>query len=202
MLNALWEPWADLPEWPVSPATLLSLLNHALWNPIFWNKISTVRFTCNFLSYSGCTCKLKYWHCCMCIGNAASLVLSVEDYPPGDYNLTIEVVDVFGQIQFLSYSFFLPGEPAWHCVTIVVDILASLSLSFSLSHSPFPISPLIFTHSTLTYVHTEPFLSGQCFLDPRQLSVFCNTSLDNTLVLFRYICSYNFGPAEPCKYRY
>ena len=57
----------------------------------------------------------------MCIGNAASLMLSVEDYPPGDYNLTVEVVDVFGQIQVLSYSFFLPGEFA--CVAIIVDIL-------------------------------------------------------------------------------
>ena len=55
--------------------------------------------------------QLKHWRCCMCIGNAASLVLSVEDYPPGDYNLTIEAVDIFGQIESLFYSFFLPGEP-------------------------------------------------------------------------------------------
>ena len=44
------------------------------------------------------------------VGNAASLRFTVDDYPPGDYNLTIEVIDVFGQIQELSYSFFLPGE--------------------------------------------------------------------------------------------
>ena len=84
-----------------------------------------VLITYNFVSY------YKYWYCCMCIGNVASLMLSVEDYPPGNYNLTIEVVDVFGQIQVRSYSFFLPGECA--CVVIIVDILTSLSLSLSLS---------------------------------------------------------------------
>ena len=46
----------------------------------------------------------------MHIGNVASLMFTVDDYPPGDYNLTIEVVDVLGQIQELSYSFLLAGE--------------------------------------------------------------------------------------------
>ena len=49
-------------------------------------------------------------------GNVASLRFTVDDYPPGDYNLTIEVVDVFGQIQYLSYSFFLSGEPVFCCL--------------------------------------------------------------------------------------
>ena len=46
----------------------------------------------------------------MITGSATSLMLSVEDYPPGDYNLTIEVFDVFGQNADLFLSFFLPGK--------------------------------------------------------------------------------------------
>ena len=130
----------------MSPATLLSLLNHALWNPVFWSKISTVCFliTCNFVSC------LKYWYCCICIGNAASLMLSVEDYPPGDYNLTIEVIDVFGQIQVRSYSFFLPGEFA--CIAIIVDIVASLSLSLAPLSLP-PLSYYLLTQHR--HMHTQ-----------------------------------------------
>lgn len=45
----------------------------------------------------------------MCIGNVSSFVLSVEDFPPGDYNLTIMASDIFGQTVTEIVSLFLSG---------------------------------------------------------------------------------------------
>ena len=44
------------------------------------------------------------------IGNATSIVLSVEDYSPGDYNLSIVATDVFGQSVTTVIEVFLSGE--------------------------------------------------------------------------------------------
>ena len=41
----------------------------------------------------------------------ASLTLSVNDYPPGAYNLTIAAEDVFGQSVSEIVSLFLSGKP-------------------------------------------------------------------------------------------
>ena len=46
----------------------------------------------------------------MYTGNAASLVISVNDYPPGEYNLTIEAVDIFDQTASEVFTIFLPGK--------------------------------------------------------------------------------------------
>lgn len=45
-------------------------------------------------------------------GNAASFVISIDDYPPGDYNLTIEAEDVFEQNVSEVLSIFLSGKPS------------------------------------------------------------------------------------------
>ena len=44
------------------------------------------------------------------VGSAASLLLTIEDYPPGDYNLTIEATDIYGQSAEFLLTFFLPGD--------------------------------------------------------------------------------------------
>ena len=45
-----------------------------------------------------------------CIGNAAgSFVISIDDYPPGEYNLTIEAVDIFDHVANETFTIFLPG---------------------------------------------------------------------------------------------
>ena len=48
------------------------------------------------------------------VGNASSFILSVEDYPPGDYNLTITATDVFGQTVIEAVELFLPGACVSH----------------------------------------------------------------------------------------
>ena len=42
-------------------------------------------------------------------GDANSIELSVQDYPPGDYNLTIAATDIFGQSVTEVVSLFLSG---------------------------------------------------------------------------------------------
>ena len=44
------------------------------------------------------------------IGNASSVVFSVGDYLPGDYNLTIDATDVFGQSTTVVVPLFLSGN--------------------------------------------------------------------------------------------
>ena len=41
---------------------------------------------------------------------------------------------------------------------------------------------------------------GACFFDITDLSVFCNTSLDQTQVELEYSCSYDSGPFESCNF--
>jgi hypothetical protein len=49
-----------------------------------------------------------------CTGNAAeSFVISVNDYPPGEYNLTIEAEDIFDQEASEAVTIFLSGKPSW-----------------------------------------------------------------------------------------
>ena len=50
-----------------------------------------------------------------------------------------------------------------------------------------------------THVFTEPLLEGACFYDLSDLSVFCNTTLDQTQVELEYMCSYDSGPFESCN---
>lgn len=42
-------------------------------------------------------------------GDTELIEVSIRDYLPGDYNLTIEVTDTFGQNASVLESFFLPG---------------------------------------------------------------------------------------------
>ncbi len=49
---------------------------------------------------------LRYYN----IGNASSFTLSVEQYPPGDYNFTIDATDVFGQTATVVVELFLSGN--------------------------------------------------------------------------------------------
>jgi hypothetical protein len=44
------------------------------------------------------------------IGNASSFTLSVEQFPPGDYNFTIDARDVFGQTATVVVELFLSGN--------------------------------------------------------------------------------------------
>ena len=48
------------------------------------------------------------WHC-MCAGNVSSVLISVQDYPPGEYNLTIMATDIFGQSVAEDVSLILAG---------------------------------------------------------------------------------------------
>ena len=43
------------------------------------------------------------------VGNVSSFTLSVGDYPPGDYNLTIAATDVFGNSVTEVVPLFLSG---------------------------------------------------------------------------------------------
>ncbi len=44
---------------------------------------------------------------------------------------------------------------------------------------------------------SEPVLIGSCTATS-ELSIFCNTTLDQTQVPLEYTCSYDSGPEEPC----
>ena len=94
----------------MSPTTLLSLLKLALWNllkrshSIFHVTMSS-QFVC-ILEYMD----LFFSSMAACTGIAASLVISINDYPPGEYNLTIEAVDIFEQSVSEVISIFLPGK--------------------------------------------------------------------------------------------
>ena len=79
-------------------------------------------------------------------------MLSVEDHPPGDYNLTIEVSDIFGQNADITLSFFLPGKLVQLDLMNYNIFLISLSLSLSLFLS---LSLHSLIHS-LTYLHRAP----------------------------------------------
>lgn len=46
---------------------------------------------------------------------------------------------------------------------------------------------------------TEPLLVVNCTLGPEELTVVCVTSLDDTMVLITYTCSYDSGPVQDCK---
>ncbi len=49
----------------------------------------------------------------VCAGNAAeSFVISIDDYPPGEYNLTIEAEDIFDQEASEAVTIFLSGKPS------------------------------------------------------------------------------------------
>ena len=48
-------------------------------------------------------------YCCI-LGNASSFTLSVDDFPPGDYNFTIDATDVFGQTATAVVELFLSGK--------------------------------------------------------------------------------------------
>ena len=43
------------------------------------------------------------------LGNITSVTISVQDYPPGDYNLTITATDIFNQTVNQDVSFVLSG---------------------------------------------------------------------------------------------
>ena len=47
-------------------------------------------------------------------GNASSFTLTVADFPPGDYNFTIDAVDVFGQAATVVVELFLAGKLIWY----------------------------------------------------------------------------------------
>lgn len=57
---------------------------------------------------------MNFWFLVANTGNAASFVISVNDYPPGDYNLTIEAEDIFDQSVSEVVSIFLPGKPSYY----------------------------------------------------------------------------------------
>ena len=42
-------------------------------------------------------------------GNITFVAISVQDYPPGEYNLTIMATDIFGQSVDEDVSLLLPG---------------------------------------------------------------------------------------------
>ena len=46
------------------------------------------------------------------VGDAELFTLSVRDYPPGDYNFTINATDIYGQSVIEVVQFFLSGEDA------------------------------------------------------------------------------------------
>lgn len=46
---------------------------------------------------------------CPIVGNISSVAISINNYPPGDYNLTIMATDVFNQSIDVVVPFFLPG---------------------------------------------------------------------------------------------
>ena len=41
-------------------------------------------------------------------------MLSINDYPPGVYNLTVVAMDIFGQSVQDVVTLFLPGEAPWN----------------------------------------------------------------------------------------
>ena len=51
-----------------------------------------------------------YRVCTMHTGNASSYTLSVFDFPPGDYNVTITATDINGQTVTEVVSLFLSGK--------------------------------------------------------------------------------------------
>ena len=54
------------------------------------------------------------------IGSATSVALSVEDYAPGDYNLSIVATDVFGQTITTVVEVFLSGEIFYSMLTLMI----------------------------------------------------------------------------------
>lgn len=46
-------------------------------------------------------------------------MISIGEYPPGEYNLTIDAVDIFDQIASEVLTIFLPGKTT--CLFLVVS---------------------------------------------------------------------------------
>ena len=62
----------------------------------------------------------KSLHSLYVVGNASSFELTVEEYPPGDYNLTITATDIFGQTVTEVVELFLSGAcKAYFAVTLL-----------------------------------------------------------------------------------
>ena len=62
---------------------------------------------------------------CVYTGNVSSVSISVRDYPPGDYNLTIMATDVFGQSVDEVVPFLLPGVYACMHVPAICMVVMS-----------------------------------------------------------------------------
>ena len=83
----------------------------------------TFNFSCNTIQctwskFIGCLC-LSVFFPPFCAGNAASFMISIGEYPPGEYNLTIDAVDIFDQIASEVLTIFLPGKTT--CLFLVVS---------------------------------------------------------------------------------
>ena len=121
--------------------------------------------------------------CCNDIhtGNASSVVLTVEEYLPGNYNFTVLATDVFDQSISVVVPVSISGMYACRTKIDVIIIRSVCQLQ-------------------IFFLHTEPMLSGMCEFDEASLSVFCSTELDRTQVPLTYSCSYDNGTSEICTF--
>ncbi len=111
-----------------------------------------------------------------CIGDASGIVLTVQDFPPGDFILTVTARDVSGQTATQVVEPILLSGQFAGCKLLV-------RARFYPSHS-----------------NTEPALSPvTCSLQQEGTTVVCSTPLEDTLVPLSYSCSYNDGPASNCE---
>ncbi len=99
--------------------------------------------------------------------------MSVVDYPPGEYDLTITAQDAEGQTVDVSLtSLQLTGK------SICCDV----------------------DNSVIRMCCTEPpAFTATCILGPEELTLECSTSVDGTMVPLTYSCSYDNQPAEDCE---
>ena len=132
------------------------------------------------------------------LGDATSVIISVQDYPPGDYNLTIIATDTLNQTVDERVPLFLAGMPS-HCFGITPIFYCEGAIVRRFTKSYLRTYAHVLTHIH-THTHEEPLLFGECRTDSisNRLSVACNTSLDGFQVPLTYSCSYDGGPQEPC----
>lgn len=105
------------------------------------------------------------------IGNdtMSSITVTVADYPPGQYDITINSTDVYGQTNNTVVSIILTGTQN--------------------QYSNF--------NYLLIFTTIAPTIEVNCSVV--ELEVFCQTSVDGLKVALTFECSYDNGTREPCK---
>ena len=81
-----------------------------------------------------CVSVLTDVYCLYVLGDITSVSISVQDYPPGSYNLTIIATDIFNQTVDEGVSFVLAGMPS--CSYIKILLRYKILTNFTILEPP------------------------------------------------------------------